>query len=71
VQTDLDRITVLIRNDGVRSAPGPRSRGFGLRGLRERIDHAGGALEAGPDGVDGWRVHATLPLSAPPPEETP
>jgi signal transduction histidine kinase len=35
--------------------------GFGLRGLRERVQVAGGRLEAGPRDDRGWRVRAVLP----------
>jgi signal transduction histidine kinase len=35
--------------------------GNGLRGLRERVGHCGGWLEAGPTGDGGWRVAAHLP----------
>jgi len=41
--------------------------GFGLVGLTERVEAAGGALTAGP--VDsGWRVTAVLPLATALPE---
>jgi signal transduction histidine kinase len=34
--------------------------GYGLQGMRERIELVGGALDAGPR-AEGWRVHATVP----------
>lgn len=34
--------------------------GHGLMGLRERVEHAGGSLLAGPTG-NGWRVEAAVP----------
>jgi signal transduction histidine kinase len=34
--------------------------GYGLQGMRERIELVGGALHAAPRGK-GWRVHATVP----------
>jgi len=34
--------------------------GYGLQGMRERIELVGGTLHAGPHG-QGWRVHATVP----------
>jgi signal transduction histidine kinase len=38
--------------------------GFGLLGMRERIEAAGGRLDAGPDGSDGFRVVASVPATA-------
>lgn len=35
--------------------------GFGLAGLRERVEAAGGELTAGPGPEGGWRVGAVLP----------
>ncbi|MDI5981469.1 sensor histidine kinase [Amycolatopsis magusensis] len=37
-----------------------RSGGFGLTGMRERLELAGGTLNAGPDGGDRWLVTAEL-----------
>lgn len=37
--------------------------GYGLIGLRERVDLVGGTLSAGPHGR-GWRIRATLPIQA-------
>ncbi|GAA1676957.1 histidine kinase [Kribbella yunnanensis] len=55
------RLRVAIDNDGV-----ARSRrtadGYGLIGMRERIEALGGRLTTGPDGERGWRVLAELPL---------
>ena len=34
--------------------------GFGLSGLRERMELAGGTLDAGREG-DGWSVRAVIP----------
>ncbi len=41
--------------------------GTGLRGLRERLEHAGGRLEAGPLAAGGYRLVATIPIAAPHP----
>jgi signal transduction histidine kinase len=38
--------------------------GLGLIGLRERVESAGGAFEAGPTAQAGFRVHASLPWPA-------
>ncbi|GAA1849509.1 sensor histidine kinase [Brevibacterium marinum] len=39
--------------------------GSGLRGLRERVDHLGGELVAGPDGEGGWVLETRIPLNPP------
>nr|WP_241740004.1 MULTISPECIES: histidine kinase [Microbacterium] len=59
------QITVDVVNDGALAAAEPDAAiaGYGLRGLRERIDHVGGVLQAGPEGDGRWRVHATLPMT--------
>lgn len=36
--------------------------GFGLRGMKERVESVGGSLTAGPQPDGGWQVLATLPL---------
>ncbi|MEU8653559.1 histidine kinase [Streptomyces sp. NPDC048737] len=54
------RLTARITNDGHhRPSDGT---GYGLRGLREVIDAAGGTLSAGPGPETGWRVELELPL---------
>jgi signal transduction histidine kinase len=44
-------------------APEPTG-GYGLIGMRERVEALGGTLRAGPRPGAGWTVLATLPLSA-------
>jgi signal transduction histidine kinase len=39
--------------------------GYGLTGLRERAELAGGTFSAGPSEGSGWRVEVVLPVSAP------
>lgn len=41
----------------------PQAGGGGLRGMRERVQLAGGALRAGPLPDGGWQVQADLPAS--------
>jgi len=62
--TDRD-LHVLVTDDGpsVRSQPVGGSGGYGLIGMRERIDLLGGRFRAGPGDHGGWRVQAWLPLS--------
>ncbi|HJP77073.1 MAG TPA: histidine kinase [Pseudonocardiaceae bacterium] len=38
--------------------------GYGLVGMRERVEALGGQLHAGPQPSAGWAVHASLPVSA-------
>jgi signal transduction histidine kinase len=58
------RTTVTVTNDA--TAPGPGAAvvastgGYGLTGMRERLELAGGRLAAGP-GPDGWTVSAEIP----------
>jgi signal transduction histidine kinase len=40
--------------------------GFGLVGMRERVEALGGFFTAGPRADGGWTVHATIPLPASP-----
>lgn len=61
-----DGVVVEVSDDGVVSG-GPTEPGYGLLGMRERVEGAGGTLTAGPraDGT-GWEVRATLPVASSP-----
>jgi len=50
--------SVEVRDNGV-GGPGA-ARGNGLNGLRERVEAAGGCIEAGPLDPRGWRLVVTL-----------
>jgi signal transduction histidine kinase len=65
VTTD-DGVEVVVADDGVGSGT-PTEPGYGLLGMRERVEGAGGTLTAGPraDGT-GWEVRAALPVPAQP-----
>ncbi|MER6074391.1 histidine kinase [Streptomyces sp. NPDC001817] len=60
-------VTVQVGNTG--PAPGPDTPpapresggGFGLRGMRERVEQACGDLQAGPTPDGGWQVTARIP----------
>jgi signal transduction histidine kinase len=64
VHADPNTVTVDVTDD---AAPGTararRSGGYGLVGMRERVEALGGALSAGPRDGAGWTVHATVPLT--------
>jgi signal transduction histidine kinase len=62
---DDDCLDISIHDDGARDTGGlgGKGAGFGLVGMRERLEATGGTLEAGPDSSGGWRVHATLPVA--------
>jgi signal transduction histidine kinase len=51
------RLTVTNR----RGSPGAPGEGHGLRGMRERVERAGGRLTAGPTADGRWVVDAELP----------
>ncbi len=58
-------LTVRVSNDGapdVRTAPA--AAGYGLVGLRERVEMLRGRFDAGPDGRGGFVVSAWLPAAA-------
>ncbi|MDG4786128.1 histidine kinase [Micromonospora sp. WMMD1102] len=67
-------VTVTVARDGtaltvevVDDAPPAGSRyphraGYGLVGMRERLEALGGTLRAGPGPEAGWAVHASLPV---------
>jgi signal transduction histidine kinase len=64
-------VTVTVTDDG--AGPGPGSEpGYGLRGMRERVESVGGTLDAGaarPDAAAGrgFRVQAVFPWPGPTP----
>ncbi|TMR10225.1 sensor histidine kinase, partial [Nonomuraea turkmeniaca] len=65
VARERDAVTVEVADD---APPAParhhrRRSGYGLLGMRERLEALGGTLHAGPrQPGDGWSVFATLPL---------
>jgi signal transduction histidine kinase len=67
IQLDLhfepSAVRLSVSNGAPASSPGPLAQaggGYGLAGLRERAELAGGQLESGPAG-DGYRVGVTIP----------
>ncbi|MFJ3616116.1 sensor histidine kinase [Streptomyces hydrogenans] len=49
------------RGPGIQQVPS----GFGLIGLRERVEALGGSLSAGPGGAGSWRLAARIPHPVP------
>jgi signal transduction histidine kinase len=57
------QLEISVTNNGTAGATTLPSGGFGLTGLTERVEGAGGHLSAGP-ADPGWQVVATLPSTA-------
>jgi signal transduction histidine kinase len=61
-------VTVEVTDDAapspVRHQRSAHRDGYGLAGLRERVEALGGTLDAGPRPGGGWTVHATLPATS-------
>ncbi len=64
VVADSVMVCVRVQNDGPTQCPGALSSGFGLLGLRERVQGVGGTIEAGFISSGGWCLQAALPLGA-------
>ncbi len=63
VTHDPQRVSVEIADDATATAFRPGS-GYGLVGMRERVEALGGKLRAGPQPGAGWAVRASLPVAA-------
>ena len=55
-------VTILVRDDGPGFAPGAHHEGFGLLGLRERIELVGGTVSVQSAPGDGTTIKASLPI---------
>jgi signal transduction histidine kinase len=56
-------LVLTVTDDGIPHAgPAPTAPGRGIRGMRDRVEHAGGHLEGGPQEHGGWRIRAAFPL---------
>jgi two-component system sensor histidine kinase UhpB len=62
IEREAAEARIEILNDG--AAADGAAPGYGLTGMSERVAAAGGSLSAGPTTDGGWRVAATLPLTA-------
>jgi len=61
-----ERIDVLVSDDGRGFDPAAEQRGFGLAGMRERVELAGGELQIDAKPGAGTRVMASVPVAASP-----
>ncbi|MCP9954712.1 sensor histidine kinase [Actinomadura madurae] len=57
-----DTVRLTVADDGRGFDPERAGRGFGLRGMRSRVEQAGGTFTV--NGADGTRVEAEVPCSA-------
>jgi signal transduction histidine kinase len=57
-----DTGTVTVTDDGTPHESRPSGGGRGLRGMRERVEQAGGRFDAGPRRDGGWFTRASLPV---------
>ena len=61
-----EELALTVVDDGTprepSASPTPRP-GRGIRGMRDRVEQAGGRFESGPGEHGGWRVRATVPTS--------
>lgn len=55
-------VVVEVTDDAPAPPPSRRRTGYGLIGMRERVEALDGTLRAGPRTNGGWSVQATLPL---------
>jgi signal transduction histidine kinase len=64
VASNEDTLHIRVSDDGRKRPANPAggSGGYGLVGMRERVELLGGKFEAGPSGYVGWNVEAWLPL---------
>lgn len=61
LRQEKDVIELIIENDGTPTQRNSGS-GYGLIGMRERVESLDGQLDAGPRPASGWKVAATIPL---------
>jgi signal transduction histidine kinase len=62
-----DHLSIEVSDDGDGPASTSNGAGFGLAGMRERVDLLGGVLVSGPREGGGFTVSATIPVTTTPP----
>ena len=62
VQADAEVVSIRVRNVRAPSPAAATGGGYGLRGMRERVELLGGTFTAAPTTEGGWEVAASLPL---------
>jgi signal transduction histidine kinase len=65
VSHDPGQVRIEVTDDAPASRPARPGGGYGLAGMRERVEALGGTLEAGPLPGAGWAVRASLPVPVP------
>ena len=66
IQSGGGRLDVLVSDDGQGFDPSDELRGFGLAGMRERVELVGGELQIESKPGGGTRVMASVPLAPAP-----
>lgn len=56
-------VRLWVNDDGLPNPGG--ATGYGIKGMKERVQLLGGSLRAGPDPSGGWTVSVELPLTGP------
>lgn len=64
VAGDADHVLLTVDDDGSTGSSHRSPDGYGLVGMRERVNLLGGTFSAGPTTDRGWRVQANLPRAA-------
>lgn len=63
LETHDNHVALTVDNDGTTGQPPDTSSGYGLIGIRERVQALGGTLDAGPRPGGGWTVRTEIPFS--------